>query len=171
MARATTTTAAALVDHPNLTTVGLLVEAHAGIAAALGQRLEADHGLSGQRFEVLLRLVRTPGNRLRMTDLALQTTLSASGLTRVVDRLVADGLVERTSCPSDRRGSFAALTDAGAARILAALPDHVAQVTEQLERAFSPEEAAAFTALLRRLRNAVNPQAERASRAPGRDGD
>lgn len=161
---ARTITPAALLDHANLTTIGLLVEAHAGIAAAAGPRLEADHGLSGQRFEVLLRLVRTPGRRMRMSDLAAQTTLSASGLTRVIDRLVADGLVERAVCPSDRRGSFAVLTSEGEERILATVPAHVAQVTEILTGAFSPTELATFSALVRRLRDAVNPAAERASR-------
>lgn len=163
---ARTTTPEALLDHPHLTTIGLLVEAHAGIAAAAGQRLEADHLLSGQRFEVLLRLVRTPGHHLRMSDLAAQTTLSASGLTRVVDRLVADGLVERAACPSDRRGSFAVLTEAGAARILATVPAHVTQMTDILTGAFSSAELDTFSALLRRLRDTVNPEAERASRSP-----
>ncbi|MEO7430414.1 MAG: MarR family transcriptional regulator [Acidimicrobiales bacterium] len=159
-----TTKAQELLDHANLTTVGLLVEAHAGLGATLGHRLEVDHGLSGQRFEVLLRLMRSPDHRLRMSDLAAQTTLSASGLTRVVDRLVASGLVERSTCPSDRRGSYAALTPEGATRILAAIPDHVAQISEILERTFTPHEIDAFSAMLRRLRDAVNPEAERASR-------
>lgn len=161
---ARTTNPEALLDHPNLTTVGLLVEAQAGLAAAAGQRLEADHRLSGQRFEVLLRLVRSPGHRLRMSDLAAQTTLSASGLTRVIDRLVAHGLVERAACPSDRRGSFAVLTPEGKALILAAIPGHLDQLSEILQRAFSPAEVATFSALIRRLRDAVNPEAERASR-------
>ena len=114
------------LDHPNLTTMGLFVETYAGLASTTGPRLEADHGLSAQWFEVLLRLARTPGHRLRMSDLAAQTTLSASGLTRVVDRLEAAGLVTRAACPSDRRGSFAVLTGAGEARILDAVV-HIAK--------------------------------------------
>lgn len=156
-----------ILGHPSLTTVGLLVEAHAGLSAILGEQLEAHHGISGQQFEVLLRLVRTPGHRMRMSDLAAQTTLSASGLTRVVDRLVAHGLVGRAACPSDRRGSFAVLTTKGERRILAAVPDHVAQLTELLGAAFSTAEIAAFSALMRRLRDVVNPEAERASRPSG----
>jgi DNA-binding MarR family transcriptional regulator len=163
---ATTTTPAAALAHPLLTSVGLFVEAHAGLRAATEQRLETEHGLSGQWFEVLIRLVRSPGHRLRMSDLAAQTTLSASGLTRVVDRLVAQGLVQRAACPSDRRGSFAVLTPEGEARILAALPTHVAQLSELLDAAFDAEQIQAFDALMRRLRDAVNPAAERASR-PG----
>jgi len=161
--------ALAEVDHPLLTTVGLFAEAHAGLGALLERELEREHGLSGQRFEVLVRLVRSPGHRLRMSDLAAQTTLSASGLTRVVDRLVAVGLVERAACPSDRRGSFAVLTADGEARILAALPGHVAQITELLEAAFEPPDLERFGALLRTLRDSVNPEAERASRTESCD--
>ena len=154
----------AVLDDPNLTTMGLFVEAHAGLTALALQRLEGASGLSGQRFEVLLRLVRTPGHRLRMSDLAAQTTLSASGLTRVVDRLVAQGLVAREACPSDRRGSFAVLTSEGEARIVAAVPGHVALLTELLEATFSHAEIDTLSALMRRLRDSVNPAAERASR-------
>lgn len=166
---ARTTTPLEALDHPLLTSVGLFMEAHAGLRAAAEQRLEAEHGLAGQWFEVLLRLARTPGHRLRMSDLAAQSTLSASGLTRVVDRLVAQGLVRREACPSDRRGSFAALTEAGEASVLAAVPTHVAQLADVLEGAFTPSELETFGALMRRLRDAVNPAAEQASRPGGCD--
>ena len=164
MGDTTTTSEAAQLAHPHLTTMGLFMEAQAGLALSTLRRLEAEHGIGGQWFEVLIRLARTPGHRLRMSDLAAQTTLSASGLTRVVDRLVAQGLVDRQACPSDRRGSFAVLTPAGEARILAAVPTHLAQLTEIFEGTFSPSELDTFTALMRRLRDAVNPEAERASR-------
>ena len=65
---------------------------------------------------MLIRLARTPGNRLRMSDLAAQTSLTPSGLTRSVDRLEDTGLVARRVCPEDRRGSFAALTLNGEGR-------------------------------------------------------
>ncbi len=158
---ARTTAPDTLLEHHHLTTMGLFFEAHAGIADAASQRLEAAHGISGQRFEVLLRLARTPGHRLRMTDLAAQTTLSASGLTRVVDRLVAGGLVERSTCPSDRRGAYATLTSAGEALLLAAVPDHLEQLSAILEGALSAEEIETFGALMRRLRDAVHPYAAR----------
>ncbi len=141
---ARTTAPDTLLEHPHLTTMGLFFEAHAGIADAASQRL-----------------ARTPGHRLRMTDLAAQTTLSASGLTRVVDRLVAGGLVERSTCPSDRRGAYATLTSAGEALLLAAVPDHLEQLTAILEGALSAEEIDTFGALMRRLRDAVHPDAAR----------
>ena len=64
-----------------------------------------------------MRLARSPGRRLRMTDLAGQTSLSTSGVTRVVDRMDRDGLVRREACASDRRSSYAVITDAGLARL------------------------------------------------------
>jgi len=152
-----------LLAHPLLTTVGLLLEAHAGFAQVAGRRLETESGLSVQWFEVLIRLARTPGHRLRMTDLAAQTTLSASGLTRAVDRLQAAGLVVREACPTDRRSIYAVLTDDGEARIMAALPVHVAQLEEIFESVFDEHERQVLTDLMRRLRDATNPCAARAS--------
>ena len=110
-----------------------------------------------------MRLVRTPGHRLRMSDLAAQTTLSASGLTRAVDRLEAAGLVRREVCPSDRRGAFAVLTEAGEARITAAVPVHITQLRGDLRRPLHRAELATLTGLLHKLRDRVNPAAARAS--------
>ena len=163
MAPSTTAVGAELLDHPLLTTSGLLVEANAGMALAAERRLEAESGMTVQWFEVLIRLARTPGDRLRMTDLAAQTTLSASGLTRAVDRLEAAGLVERQACPTDRRSTYAALTTAGEARILAALPLHVAYLVEVFDVVFTADELETFTGLARRLRDAINPCAAKAS--------
>lgn len=151
------------LQHPHVTTAGLLVEAHSGFSTALERLLATECGLSAQWFDVLMRLVRTPGHRLRMSDLAAQTTLSASGLTRAVDRLEAEGLVRREVCPSDRRGSYAVLTDAGAARISAAAPVHVAQLQAIFDDLYTEQEMAALTDLLRKLRDRVNPSAARAS--------
>jgi MarR family 2-MHQ and catechol resistance regulon transcriptional repressor len=159
-----------LLHDPHLTTVGLFGEAHAGLTAAFERELEAKTGLSVQWFEVLIRLARTPGHRLRMSDLAAQTTLSASGLTRAVDRLEAAGLVTRQACPTDRRSTYAVLTEQGEQRIRAAVPVHVAQVAEVLDAAFTPEELETFTELTRRLRDAANPCAAKASQ-PGGLGD
>jgi MarR family 2-MHQ and catechol resistance regulon transcriptional repressor len=139
------------LNHPHLTTLGLFIEAHAGLTASFERELEAQSGLSVQWFEVLIRLARTPGHRLRMTDLAAQTTLSASGLTRAVDRLEAAGLV----APD------------GEERIMAALPVHVAQVVDVLDGVFTPDELETFSALTRRLRDATNPCAAKASEAGG----
>ena len=159
-----------LVQHPLLTTAGLLVEAHAGFATRLERQLAQQCDLSVQWFDVLMRLVRTPGHRLRMSDLAAQTTLSASGLTRAIDRLEQAGLVRREACPSDRRGAFAVLTEAGEARIGTAIPIHLGELRTIFDELYSPDEVEVLTELLRRLRDTLNPEAARAS-APRLDCD
>ncbi len=81
-------------------------------------------------YEVLLQLADTPDGSLRMGELADRLFLSRSGLTRLIDRLVKAGLVEREVCESDRRGSYARLTAAGRRRFNAARPTHLRGVRE-----------------------------------------
>lgn len=94
----------------------------------LMERLDAElegHGMSLADYEILVHLSSEQAGELRMTELASRTLVSRSGLTRRLDRLVDSGLVERRSCPTDRRGVFAVLTDAGRARLEEAAPTHV----------------------------------------------
>src|SRR5918911_2205431 len=110
-----------LFDDPRLTTSGLFVEAFEGYTAHL-DRVHAQHGLTGTDFDTLVRLARSPGEHLRMTDLAAQTALSTSGMTRVVDRLEDRSMVRRVACPGDRRSSLVELTSAGRERLQADIP-------------------------------------------------
>ena len=142
-----------------LTLVGLLVESTTALRAQLDRRLGRDVDMPLQWFELLLRLARSPGRHLRMSDLAAQTSLTPSGLTRAVDRLEAAGLVERAPCPSDRRGSYAALTPAGLERIRAAVGPHLDHVEEHLTSVLTAEQQAQLIALLRKVRDHVNPAA------------
>ena len=142
-----------------LTLVGLLMESTTALRSQLDRRLAHDAGMPLQWFELLLRLARSPGNHLRMSDLAAQTSLTPSGLTRAIDRLEGAGLVERTPCPSDRRGSYAALTREGLVRITAAVGPHLVHVEDHLTGNLSQVEQAQLTALLRKVRDHVNPAA------------
>jgi DNA-binding MarR family transcriptional regulator len=142
-----------------LTLVGLLMESTTALRSQLDRRLAHDAGMPLQWFELLLRLARSPGNHLRMSDLAAQTSLTPSGLTRAIDRLEGAGLVERTPCPSDRRGSYAALTREGLVRITAAVGPHLVHVEDHLTGNLSQAEQAQLTALLRKVRDHVNPAA------------
>lgn len=101
------------------------LRAHARIARRLDEDLRSLHGLSLQEYETLLHLAEAPDRHLRMGRLADSLLLSKSGVTRLVDRLVDDGLVERTSCSSDARGAEASLTSLGLARLRAAAPTHL----------------------------------------------
>jgi DNA-binding MarR family transcriptional regulator len=143
---------------PRLTAVGLLLEAAGGLSAKLGTQL-ADHGLASAEFEVLLRIARTPGQAMRMTDLAAQTLLTTSGITRVVDRLERDRLVERQACPTDRRGAFAAITAAGLARLDDVLPRHIELIDTWLTSRLAESDLEAFLGYLRAIRDGVRPDA------------
>jgi DNA-binding MarR family transcriptional regulator len=157
------------VHDDRLTLMGLLVEAHAGLTTTLERRLEAESGLSGQWFEVLLRLARSPDHRLRMSDLASQVTLTPSGLTRAVDRLEAEGLVKRESCPSDRRGSNAVLTAKGVKRLEAAVPKHLDHLDELIVDILTAKERAALEGALRKVRDALRPESVAGAGAGARD--
>jgi len=145
-------------DDPRITAMGLLAEAFGGLNARLADQL-AEHDLSGIEFEVLLRLARTPGQRLRMSDLAAQGQLTTSGVIRVVDRLERDGLVERTACSTDRRASYAVLTKAGSTRLGKVLPGHVAMIERWFTGQLTCEQLDQLLAGLRRVRDAVHPGA------------
>jgi MarR family 2-MHQ and catechol resistance regulon transcriptional repressor len=119
-----------LADDDRITAFGLFLEAYAAVSARIERELVAAAGISGSEFGVLLRLARTPGHHLRMTDLAEGASLSTSGMTRLVDRLVAAGHVERATCPNDRRGLEAVLTPKGRKLVEKVLPAHL----ESLER-------------------------------------
>lgn len=97
---------------------------HAALVRELDIEMQEEHGLSLTQYEVLLLLARSDGGSVRMSDLADGALLSLSGLSRLVDRLVAMGLVERAQCPSDRRSSLACLTTAGRKRFREARPTH-----------------------------------------------
>jgi len=142
-----------------ITLVGLIFETASGLHRAVDAPLERQCELAGQDFEILIRLARTSGGRLRMSDLAAQTDLTPSGLTRAVDRLSEAGLVRREACREDRRGAFAALTGSGEARTREALDIHRGQLAELLDGVLDPDEELALTAALRKLRDRVNPGA------------
>ena len=101
--------------------------------------------------ELLALLAQTPEQRLRMADVSAALGLSKSGVTRLVDRLSARGLVVRAPCPKDRRVIYAGLTDEGGAAAAAATPARASGLAELLAGHLSPEELEALTASLRRL--------------------
>ena len=127
------------------------LRAHAGITRRLEQDLVSEHLLPLASYDVLLQLAESPQRRLRMTELADRVLLSRSGLTRLVDRLAADGLVDREPCPSDARGTFTVLTESGLARLREAAPTHLRGIEEYVTRRLSAEELATLGDLLRKL--------------------
>jgi DNA-binding MarR family transcriptional regulator len=113
--------------------------------------LMAEHELTLNDYEVLLRLARAEGRRMRRVDLAEEVLLTASGITRLLDGLEAAGYVERGSCDVDRRVVYAVLTDAGLAKLRAASRSHVAQIEELFDEHLDEAEQVELAALLEKL--------------------
>jgi DNA-binding MarR family transcriptional regulator len=147
-----------LFDDERITAFGLLAEAYAGLSARFAAQF-AEHDLSTVEFEVLIRLARSTDHQLRMTDLAAQTSLSTSGVTRVVDRMERDGLVRRRACPTDRRSSYTVVTTAGLARLSETLPGHLELIEKWFTGQLSPTRLRATLDGLRAVRDAVAPGA------------
>jgi len=117
-----------------------LLRVHAALAKALDAELEAAHGLGLSSYEVLMYLADSEDERMRMCDLASSILLSRSGLTRLVDRLARDGLLERVACNADARGAFAKLTPLGRAKLREARATHLAGVRAMFLDRFTPDE-------------------------------
>ncbi|MEU9834418.1 MarR family transcriptional regulator [Streptosporangium sp. NPDC048047] len=129
----------------------MLQRAQARITRALEAELLLGHDLALASYDVLTRLAESPDRRLRMNDLADRVLLSRSGLTRLVDRLQRDGLVEREACPDDARGLFAVLTDGGAVRLAEATPTYLRAVRTHLLDALDDGELRRCAAALAKL--------------------
>ncbi len=140
-----------ITDDALITTFGRLVEVQGRLERRLGADLEARCGLPHAWFEVLVRLSRSDNGQLTMGALAEQVTLTTGGVTRLVDRMEAAGLVERLPCPTDRRVAYAALTDAGRAKLAEASKVHGANLRAVFE-GFSDRELTVLDRLLDRLR-------------------
>ena len=128
-----------------------MLRVHSAIVARLDDELEQAHGLPLTSYEVLLSLAGAPESSLRMGELADQLFLSRSGLTRLIDRLVKAGLVERASCDSDRRGSYAKLTDEGRRRFEEVRPTHLEGVRRHFLSKLGEEELAQLAAIWPKL--------------------
>ena len=143
-------------DDELITTFGRLVEAHSALGRQLGRALEQECGLPHSWFEVLLRVGRAEGGQISMSALAQQVALTSGGVTRLLDRMIAAGVVRRVPCPTDRRVQFAALTEAGESKLTEAAALH-AQNLRVVFREFTSDELGTLDALLDRLREARVP--------------
>ena len=119
-----------LLDQEELGAWRGMLRTHAELTRALDAELTRAHDMPLSSYEVLLFLNDSDDGRMRMSELADSVLLSRSGLTRLVDRLVALGYVRRNACADDGRGSYAELTQDGAAKLEAARRTHLAGVRE-----------------------------------------
>ena len=117
-----------------------LMHVHAAVTSALDERLRREVGISGSWYEALIEIALA-GGTMQMNEFARETTLTKSGATRFVDRLVRAGLVERTACPTDRRVWHLSLTGRGKALQHEADPHVLAVLEEHFGRFLDDDEA------------------------------
>ncbi len=127
------------------------LRAHANLTDVLAHELVERCGMPLTWFDVLVQLDAAPGGRLRMQELAAAVVLSKSGLTRLVDRVQEAGFVARTTCPSDRRGTFAEITPAGRVALRKARPIHLDGVRRHFADPLSGRDIATLGRAMRAL--------------------
>ncbi len=127
------------------------LKAHASIIDRIDHDLVAAERLPLSSYDVLIELYEAPERRLRMHELAQRVVLSRSGLTRLVDRLEADGLLTRDRCGTDRRGAYAVITEQGVAALRRAWPVYARGIVEYFAQWLTPEEAQVLESALERI--------------------
>ena len=128
-----------------------LLRGHAVTRRSLDADLQRSHGLTVNDYEALLLLARAENNHLRRVDLAEGLQLTASGVTRLLDGLDSQGLVEKATCSRDARVTYAVLTEAGRVRLEEAAASHVGAIRQVFEDRFTDAELATLAQLLGRL--------------------
>lgn len=128
-----------------------MLRTHRDLVATLDTQLERDHSLPLSSYEVLMVLADSKDGRARMGELADELLLSRSGLTRLVDRLVRQGWVERAPCEDDARGLFASITPSGRKKLAEARPAHLDGVRTGFLSRLSDAELQALSRAWKRL--------------------
>lgn len=121
------------------------------VSARLNHELDEVAAISMYEYEILVRLFESEAGRVRMSQLADQVSYSRSRLTHTVGRLERAGYVLRSSCPNDRRGVYAHLTQAGYEFLAQTAPIHLDGVRRHLINRFTPSELATLTELLEKI--------------------
>ncbi len=128
-----------------------LLRGHASTTRTLSMELYEEHGLTINDYEALLRLSRAENGLMRRVDLAQALVLTPSGVTRLLEGLERAALVDKATCPSDARVTYAALTDAGKKKLKQASRSHLVSVRELFSERYSDEELETLGELLGRL--------------------
>ena len=128
-----------------------LLRTHASTTRELSVQLQAEHGLTLNDYECLLRLSYAERGAMRRVDLAEELVLTPSGVTRLLDGLQEAGYVCNHACESDARVKYAMLTDAGRVKLQEASESHLGAVGELFRERFSEDELTTLAELLGRL--------------------
>jgi DNA-binding MarR family transcriptional regulator len=145
-----------VLDDDRITLWGLILEVHAGIGRRLARELRTAVDLPDAWFEVLLRIRRTPGQAVRMTDLANMVLFSSGGFTKLADRMEQAGLIRREPCPDDRRATYAVLTAEGRRVLDRALAVHLPGLQRYLYDPLDVRQRRELESILRTLRSALD---------------
>jgi len=145
---------------PAVEAMGQLIGAHSALTRELSAQLVEQHGLTMSEVEVLLLLSRAPEHSMRRIDLSRDVRLSPSGVTRMLDRMEATGLVGKGACKQDARVSYAVLTEEGMSKLHEVWPDHVAAIERLLGERFDARE-------LNQLKDLLNRVADQLECEPG----
>lgn len=132
------------------------ITAHARLIETIDRELAAADCVPLNWYDVLVELVEAPENRLRMSDLARKVVLSKSGLTRLVDKLEKEGLLNRVSSPEDGRGAYAVLTESGRAALRKAWSIYARGIQTYFAAQLGAGDAEQLTALFARILTALN---------------
>lgn len=141
-------------DDEMVTWWGLVIEGYLATQDGLMAEIHERCGLAPAQFDVLIRLVRTPGNKMPMTRLAREAALSSGGFTKVADRMVRAGLIERIPSDSDRRVIHCVLTDEGRNLAERARKECAEILRRRVLDPLGPEAATALAEAMRTLRAA-----------------
>ena len=146
-----TTKQAKQLDRQQLELWVTYLGAHSAVISALEQGMDQDVGLPLSWYDVLVQLSMAPERKLRLGELAESVILTRSGITRLLDRMVAAGLVRREPAAGDRRGYFAVLTDEGHEMLTRAAPGHSQRAWDCFIQHIKPEEFPALQAVFDRV--------------------
>ena len=128
-----------------------MARAHMSAIRSFNGELSSAHGLTVNDYEVLLHLAQAPDRMMRRVDLAKSVVLTPSGITRLLEGLERCGYVERASCESDARVTYALLTDDGYQKLREASATHVEGIRSHFAGRLSAEELETLVSLLSRL--------------------
>jgi len=128
-----------------------LLRVHAALVPLIDRELQAACGLPLTWYDVLLELNSAPGRRLNMGRLGEVAVVSRTRASRVVDQLVAAGLVSREPNPDDRRSAYASITEDGRARLRDAAPAYLASIRRHFTSRMTPAESGTVAAALEKV--------------------
>ena len=134
----------------------LLLETHTVLLELLERELDDVGGLSLSWYDVLLQLAMSPEGKLKMNELAGSVLLSKSGVTRLVDKMEAAGLIKRSSCMSDRRAIYAQITPKGRKLFDQACPLHIRGVERHFLAHLTDQEVSTLRSALRKVLEAAH---------------